>query len=55
MDKNARAVFFGWFRGILDTDAVVLHRLIASDESHFHFSGYVNKQNSLLTLIRIVF
>jgi len=55
MDKNARAVFNGWLWGILDTDAVVLHRLITSDESHAHFSGYVNKQNSLLTPIRIVF
>jgi len=37
-------VFYGWFRGILDANAVVLHRLIMSDEAHFHFSGYINKQ-----------
>ena len=44
MDKNARVVFYGWFWGILDANSVVLHRLITSDEAHFHFSGYVNKQ-----------
>jgi hypothetical protein len=45
MHKNARVIFYGWFRGILDANAVVLHRLIMSDEARFHFSGYVNKQN----------
>ena len=44
MDKNARVVFYWWFRGILNVNAVVLHRQIMSDEAHFHFSGYVNKQ-----------
>jgi hypothetical protein len=44
MDKNTREVFYGWFSGILDVNAVVLHRLITSDKAHFHFSGYVNKQ-----------
>jgi len=50
MDKNARVVFYGWFRGILDVNAVVLHRLITSHEAHFHFSGYVNKQVPILVL-----
>ena len=33
MDKNARMVFYGWLRVILDANAVVLHRLITSHES----------------------
>jgi hypothetical protein len=44
MNKNARMVLYRWLKYILDANAVVLHRLIMSDEAHFHFSGYVNKQ-----------
>lgn len=45
MDKNARVAFCRWFIGVLDANAVVLHKLIMSIEAHFHLSGYVDKQN----------
>jgi hypothetical protein len=44
MDENARVVFYRWFRGILDANAVVLHRLIMSDRAIFTSLGMpINK------------
>jgi hypothetical protein len=44
--QQARTVdFWGDFKMFLEDNAAVLHSTRFGNKAHFHFNGYVNKQN----------
>lgn len=47
-DHLKRREFVSWILGKRETDGDFSHKIIFSDEAHFHLNGYVNKQNSRL-------